>query len=430
MTGAFTFAIALLLLAGGVALTRQSRRTAEKRAQELLRSAHARANFELNEPDNVGHPPLKVVREEQGELAAGDVALLMLDDKGREVWRSRATAPHWPLHETEREAWRADTIDMKGQTLVLALPWTETEKELRELAGQLLALGSLVVAASALGAWILVGRTLAPIDRLSHQVQNATPDRLRVRLSAPSSDAEIVHLVGTINGLLERLATDAASRGRFYAAASHELRTPLQALVGELDVILSRPRAGDEYRETIVEVQRQALRLTALVQELLQLNQLEMASAPPQSAPVNLADLVERQWRALLETASRSDLQTEFHLPDLEVQMPPAHAEMICRNLLENAIKYAAPGGRVRVAIEEWRESVHLEVWNDTSTAPETDLSLWLEPFYRPDAARNSQTGGNGLGLAICKAICATNGWEIDLHNNDDGVNVRVKFKQ
>lgn len=428
MTGAFALAIASLLLIGGITLTRQARRTAERRCQELLGLAADRAGWEMHEPDNRANSLVDIVRKEQGELAAGDIAMIILNAQGHAVWRSRKATPHWPMGKQEQELWRVKTFTARGQTLVLALPWAGIESELREHTLQLMALGGLMLIASSLGTWIMVGRTLAPIDHLSHQAQNAAPDRLRVRLTAPSPDAELVHLVGTLNGLLERLEKDAAARGRFYAAASHELRTPLQALVGELDVILSRPREREDYRETLEAVQQQSLRLMTLVQELLQLNQLEMAPSAPPAVPVDLGDLIQRQWQGLQATADRRRLRIEPHLLDIEVLMPPAHGEILCRNLLENAAKYAPEGTAIRVAMEEHAKGARLEICNLSDTTPGADLSLWFEPFYRLDASRNSQTGGNGLGLAICKAICDVNGWEITLRHSARSIEVRVDF--
>ena len=88
----------------------------------------------------------------------------------------------------------------------------------------------------------MVGRTLSPIDRLSRQAAAASVESLDVRLAAPSRDAEVVRLVATLNGLLQRLSDAAESRGRFYAAASHELRNPLQALLGHVEVTLDKER--------------------------------------------------------------------------------------------------------------------------------------------------------------------------------------------
>jgi signal transduction histidine kinase len=93
---------------------------------------------------------------------------------------------------------------------------------------------------------------------------------------------------------------------------------------------------------------------------------------------------------------------------------------MLIRNLVENAVKYADPGGQVDIRYNP--QAATLVVFN--SCLP---IEGWLpertfEPFYRPDASRNSATGGNGLGLTICKAICVANGWKIEVKQVEGGV--------
>ena len=97
---------------------------------------------------------------------------------------------------------------------------------------------------------------------------------------------------------------------------------------------------------------------------------------------------------------------------------------MLLRNLLENAVKYAADNGKVRVRCG----TNSFEVFNECAPTSGWDDEKIFEPFFRPDASRNSQTGGNGLGLAISKAICDANGWQLQVHQTDGGVMARVVF--
>jgi signal transduction histidine kinase len=454
MTIGFALYIAALMLLGCTALARNTRRVAERRAQELLNAAiviteHEVAENQRYEQEHLrtGLPQrerkrslLQITQAEQVEIASGGLSLLVVDGQQRVLWQSQDRGPRWP--QQDGDDWRIRTLRSDGQTLVLALPWEKTEHGLREQLLALLGLSVLIVTASALGGWFLVGRTLAPIDHLARQARAASTESLRVRLNTPSPDIEIVHLVTTLNSLLERLGETAAARGRFYAAASHELRTPLQALTGHLEVALSRWRNAVDYEAALREAHAQAERLTSLVQDLLLLNQLDVDTSRPPGEMLDLADICETELSHLRLIVTERNLKIQCSLPDVcEITAPWNHVTMLVRNLLENAVKYAIPGSEVNITLDGPQEHVgtlpngkllngvaHLAIWNQCELIEGWEATKYFEPFFRPDASRNSQTGGNGLGLAICKAICDTQGWTIALQQEDGGMCAGVMF--
>ena len=230
----------------------------------------------------------------------------------------------------------------------------------------------------------------------------------------------------TLNGLLSRLSDAAAMRGRFYAAASHELRTPLQALSGHLELALTRPRSAETYREVIAEAQTQSHRLMSLVRDLLLLNQLDSATRPA-AETVDPGAACERALNQMASVITSRGLQVESRWESAaEIVAPPTHLEMLTRNLIENAVKYASENGTVRISFTDNGQT--LEVFNSSEPIPNWDSEKLFEPFYRMDASRNAKTGGNGLGLAICKAIADANGWEISIAQVPGGVRAAVSF--
>jgi signal transduction histidine kinase len=401
-----------------------SRRSAEVDADDFLNTTAHKVRRDLQAGEAEGDA--SELPEEENDLRSENMAMMIVAPDGRIVTASQRHGPTWPRLG---DNWRVVGVPLDANTLVVGIPWAQTEKSLHRQALVLVCLGVMVVVLAAAGAWLLVGRTLSPIGSLSRQAQAASADSLCLRLLAPSEDAEMVGLVATLNGLLSRLSETAEARGRFYAAASHELRTPLQALSGHLEVGLSRERSLEEYREVVTEAYGQTRRLTSLVRDLLLLNQLDAVSVLPAPEPVDLADLCARvlqNCRPLIEQRGlqiRSEFGTEG-----ETLLPPAHAEMLVRNLVENAVKYASPGGEVDVALTICGAKERLVIFN-TCPALTPDVTDHLfEPFFRPDASRNSQTGGNGLGLAICKAISVANGWTLALIPDAQGFRIGVKF--
>ena len=419
MTLGFALFIALLMLALCAVFFIYTKLDDRRNADARLTAAVRDIQREIS----VGHSDIdELMREENEDLRAADVAIIVLDKNQQLIAQSQRDIPHWP---SVGDAWRTRSFVVGPHTFVVAVEWDEIEATLRERTLFLLGMSAFVVALSSLGAWFLVGRTLSPIDDLARQAQTASTADLRVRLQAPSPDAEIDRLVSTLNDLLARLAETAAIRGRFYAAASHELRTPLQALTGHLEVALSRQRDADNYRSALDEGHAQAERLTSLVQDLLLLNQLDADTARPPSVELDVADMIASELSPLQVLAADRGLQIELCLPaSCEIAAPWNHVTMLLRNLLENAIKYATPGSRVRVQLQD---NV-LCISNRSATFAEGDIDKFFEPFFRPDASRNSQTGGNGLGLAICRALAESNAWQLQLTQQQGEICALVNF--
>ena len=434
MTVLFALFVALLMLVAGSAVQFHETRRAENRVNEILSLGHELARVEINRNNRSVHNGrnslLRTVRNDAGEIAAGGLTLMVTQDD-QVLWQSRRRAPAWPNLDSD---WRTRTLTDNGQTLVLASDWKPIRDDLKETELALWALGLIVVAATALAAWFVVGITLSPLDKLAAQAHQSSSEGagLDVRLRAPSSDAEMIYLTQTLNDLLAQLQREARARGRFYAAASHELRTPIQVLQGQIDVAQSRPRSIEAHEEVLEQLQTETQRLANLVADLLQLNALEMRQSVAPCESLNLAFWVERALSQQATAIGERGLKLHIQLPetevDIEIEAPPLHLEMLLRNLLENAVKYAAPGGTLEIAIEKRAGQVQLCIWNACELPADAQIENWFEPFYRPDAARNSQTGGNGLGLSIVAALGRANNWRIELQQRDGGVEVSIVF--
>lgn len=425
MTVAFTLAMATVLLASGAGMVKYLKYSAKRQADTVLAATAGRVQQEWTH----GERDLGEMAEDAGTVEGEHVAIVIVDPQGRVLAQTVGTVPAWPL--AGDDSWRTATAPLGSNTAVAALPWTRVEQSFRHLALVLLIFSGVISGATAVGAWILVGHTLSPIGLLSRQAQAASVDSLRLRLKAPSGDLEVVELVGTLNGLLERLTATAAVRERFYAAASHELRTPLQALSGHLELALSRPRSAPEYQAALGEAYGQTRRLIALVQGLLLLNQLDAATSQPPAERLDLTEYCERALTQFEPLALERNLRVSADLSHpLEIMVPPQHLDMLLRNVIENAVKYGAHGGAVSVRLCAGRDDTTLEVYNDCPPVPDWESDKYFEPFYRPDSSRNSQTGGNGLGLAICKAIATTNGWTLTRRRMEGGVAVAVSFPE
>ncbi len=425
MTAAFACAFAALILIFGGFILWFARHTAERSADAALQTAADKMRGEYSE-----------TRQEQGkagwsdepdELTQQNLALVIVDAQGGMTLKTPGKVPTWPRPDPQE--WRIQTVALGSKTAVLGYHWQKTENTLRAQALMLIALCLALFLGATFGVWMLVGRTLSPIYGLSMQADAASTDNLRIHLNAPSQDTEIVHLVGTLNALLGRLSGAISARERFYAAASHELRTPLQTLKGYLELALMRERKAEDYRIALAEAHLQSERLTSLVQALLLLNQLEATPVREKQA-VKLGEACAGWTEEFAPLATSRGLR--FMICPSEtvwIQEIASHLDILLRNLLENAVKYAVPGSEVQVCIQVLPEETRLTIFNECLPLPEWNEDKLFEPFYRPDSSRNSDTGGNGLGLAICKAIVVANGWSLSLNQEANSVAAQVTFK-
>jgi signal transduction histidine kinase len=423
MTVSFALSIALLMVVVCGGVIHFSYATEVNSADTLLHNSATKVRNELVvQHDVISSGAL----EEERDLRADGLSLLIVNPSGKLIRKPSGQAPSWPSRKDD--GWRTAEIPKGGYTFIIGIPWRKTERALENQAKLLVLVGVVVTVGATIGAWLLVGKTLSPIGALSRRANAELVESLKVRLESPSQDAEMVELVETLNGLLARVAETAESKGRFYAAASHELRTPLQALSGHLELALSRERTGEEYHETVQEANQQTRRLTSLVQDLLELNQLDTAKGLPESDHVDVVDACERalaQWSATIEQkALRIDRRLGTRC---ELFAPRNHVEMVIRNLVENAVRYTPDEGEIQIRLS-CSTPVALSIFNTCLPLSQKDASRLFEPFYRPDVSRNSQTGGNGLGLAICKAAADANGWGLNLEALATGVQVTLTF--
>jgi signal transduction histidine kinase len=419
MTRGFAIYTAVLMLTMCAVYFFSTRYAQHHAANHILRENETKLGDQIKHQADIS-PRALIVHNEDDWTAEG-TAVLVVDHDGRVVARTPGETFPWPLHD---DSWHTTTITYQNGTIVVGVPWEATEKRLLRRTLLFLLVSIFIVAALAAGAWIAVGRTLSPLDGLTEAALRASSSDVHLRLESPSQDEEMLRLVKTLNDLLSRQEETMEARGRFYAAAAHELRTPLQALTGHLELALDRERSAAEYKLALQEGHTQAEQLTNLVQGLLLLNQLETNAGKSLEDQLDLADICETELASLksLMTARGVTVASSF-AADCEITAPWSHAKILLRNLLENAVKYATPGSVIKVELDKST----FRVWNECASE-ESDPEKYFEPFYRPDESRNSEVGGNGLGLAICKGICEANGWRIHLMRTDGGMKAQVRF--
>lgn len=263
---------------------------------------------------------------------------------------------------------------------------------------------------SLLGAIEAARRTALPqLIELHQTVPTETWHRVVV---APLA-AEIGNglLVLTMRSLAEEKRIDAL-RSDFVANASHELRTPLTSLVGFIDTLLGPAARDPDARERFLYIMRaQADRMSKLIEDLLSLSRIEMRQHMRPTTRVDLTGLLREVTEGLQAQASEAGVRIGLDLPDGPVSVVGDRDELyeVFENLLDNAIKYGAGGGRIEVELSKDIERPGFDTAvtvtdHGAGIAPEHVPRL-TERFYRVDADASRKKKGTGLGLAIVKHI-------------------------
>lgn len=245
------------------------------------------------------------------------------------------------------------------------------------LAVQIGALDAGVLILAALGAYVLAGRTLAPIAQSMERQQ------------------------------------------RFAAAASHELRTPLTVLQGRLEVALLQRRTPEEYEQIVGQAVGEAQRLGVLVGDLLALARAQRDAEALSVELVDVRELVQEVVAGLRPLAEGKGQMLDVQLDrSLLVQGDAIKLRQAVSNVLDNAVAYTPAGGRVQISGHREHRQVRLRVRdNGPGVAPE-HLPQLFEPFYRVDGARGGDGSHSGLGLALAAWIVRAHGGHLEVESH------------
>ncbi len=258
-------------------------------------------------------------------------------------------------------------------------------------------------------------------ERAEVKVEVGVPERrifhlhvtpLKVRAGAARSAVGVFFDITRLERL-ERV------RQEFLSNVSHELRTPLTAILTFVETLEGGAIDDPAHNRRFLEViRRNSERMHNLINDILELSAIEAGMVEVEPAPVGLSALVEECLTALAARAAERGVALRNEVPpEVTVRADARRLEQMLSNLLDNAIKFSAGGGEVRVSHERsaGRDRVHVSDAGE-GIAPE-HVGRIFERFYRVDRARSRALGGTGLGLAIVKHLARAHGGEASVRS-------------
>ncbi|MGZ5554123.1 MAG: heavy metal sensor histidine kinase, partial [Chthoniobacterales bacterium] len=294
---------------------------------------------------------------------------------------------------------------------------------LRILLFWLIAVGSL---ASALIAIRVTRRGLRPLVDMTQALERVGPKRLNERVPPTGWPRELQPLVLAFDQMLDRLEDSFTRLSQFSADLAHELRTPIANLRGESEVALTRPRAPEEYREVLESSVAECERLSGIIENLLFLARAEAANGSVERKIFESRATIEKvvSFYESVADERRITLAIQGGGP---IYADPLLFSRALSNLVENALRFTADGGRIEIAIFADEQESVVTVTDNGSGIEAEHLPRVFDRFYRADSSRSSQ--GTGLGLALVRSIMHLHGGTATVESEAGrGTLVRLKF--
>ncbi len=290
----------------------------------------------------------------------------------------------------------------------------------------LVGLGAMTLVSGGIG-WVMAGRVLRPVRRITKAAREASEQRLGDRLSMGGPRDELRELADTFDDMLGRLDAAFGAQRRFVANASHELRTPLTVMRTAIEVTLAKPARNPEQLEQMaLRIASSINQAEALIEALLTLAQSNAATS--RNEPVDLATAAEDALENVGARVRELDLALHLDLAPAELSGDRVLVERMVANLVDNATRYNVARGTVALRTGTTGGRPFVEVSNSGPFVAAEDVPSLFEPFRRL-ADRDGSVPGYGLGLSIVAAVAASHGASVVASGRSSGgLDVRVEF--
>jgi two-component system, OmpR family, sensor kinase len=343
-------------------------------------------------------------------------------------------APHAELgfstELTARGAWRVYSAIVGDNVVQIAQPLSIRNRLAAGVAWRTLWPLVLLLPFLGLAVWVIVGRGLAPLQRVTRALDTRHPEALEP-LPDTRLPQEVRPVVRALNALLARLATALDTQKAFVADAAHELRTPLAAVQIQAQLVA---RAQDDVsrKEALSDLQAGISRATRLAEQLLALARSEPDSKTPMK-PVDLHALLDECVGSSVLLAQQRGVDLGIETSEAATMTgDPESLRVMLSNLIDNATKYTPGGGRVDVSLKVEEGRAVVRIADSGPGIPAEERERVFDRFYRVgEGASRARTdvAGSGLGLAIVRRIALQHGAKVELGESPGGgLLVTVRF--
>jgi heavy metal sensor kinase len=336
-------------------------------------------------------------------------------------------------NEEELGAYPVRTIlfPVRGPNIVqVGISLENSELDLRRLMVIMILAGVGLLLLASLGGNFIIRKALKPVKNVVQTAQDITADDLSLRIEAGQRQDEIGELVDTFNNMISRLEKSVKKIKQFSGDVSHELRTPLTIIRGEIEVLLRKERSKEEYQKTLKSTLEEADYLERIIDDLLFLSRIEALEKKEFDKSVQLDEILLKVVESQELAAKKKNISFDIKkVEPAKIKGEEILLERMVTNIIDNAIRYSRPGGKVEVSLDKKEGTATLQVQDTGIGIPEESLPLIFDRFYVVDKSRFKETGGLGLGLSIVKQVADGHGAKIDVTSKvNRGTSFLIRF--
>ena len=264
-------------------------------------------------------------------------------------------------------------------------------------------------------------RMAQPLGEMAVAAKKFAHGDFSARVTDDGRTDEVGALISAFNTMADSLETSEERRNAFIANVSHELKTPMTTIAGFADGILDGTIPPEKERESLQVISSETRRLSRLVRRMLELSRLQSSERVAAQEQFDVAEVLLRVLVSLESKITEKDLDVQTQLPDGPVMVwgDPDAVTQVCYNLLDNAVKFSSPQGRLTLRITTKAGKAYIAIGNQGETIPPQQLTHIFDRFHKADSSRSTHKDGVGLGLYIVKTILNTYKEDITVTSQD-----------
>ncbi len=304
-----------------------------------------------------------------------------------------------------------------GNMLVIGLNQHAADENLDRIVNAFWGGGAAVFALSVLCAWILSCRMVRGIQRVGAAADRIAAGDYSCRVPLNNDGCEIDSLVASFNTMTGNTETLMSELRTIADDIAHDLRTPLTRMIGRSEVTVSGNPTLEDALNTLGDNAEECRAMLALINQMLEISKTESGAIVPDRRELDLSALLERSVELFRLPAEQKNQEIVLNIPERPVRFSgdAVKLQRLAGNLLDNAMKFTPPHGRITVALKRTDREVVLSVSDTGCGIPPEEREKVFKRFFRADSSRHLP--GNGLGLALVQAIAKAHGGSVGLES-------------
>jgi len=288
---------------------------------------------------------------------------------------------------------------------------------MRNIANLLLWFAAVLAVVGVVSGWYVSRLAVGGIRDITRAAEQIAEGRFETRAATRSRLGEIEKLANTFNLMLDRIQSLMNNLKEVNDNIAHDLRSPIGRIRSAAEMALTGSADPNEQSQALARTIGECDRLLGMVNTMLLISEIESGLRPAGNDPVELGGLVAEACELFEPVAEGQNISVALYKPEQAVTVPgnAAALQRMVANLLDNAIKYTPPGGRVWVHLNPGKKDVEIQ-FQDTGTGIRpADIPHIFERFFRCDASRRHP--GSGLGLSLAQAVARSHDGSIEVHS-------------